>query len=141
MAIPDDGQVIACDVSKEFTDIGKPFWNAAQVANKIDLRLQPALLTLQELLQAGQAGTFDFAFIDADKTNYDQYYEYCLQLVKPNGLIAIDNVLWSGRVLDSNANDEYTVALRNLNAKIKQDKRVDAAMASIADGVFFVRKL
>jgi predicted O-methyltransferase YrrM len=140
LAIPDDGKVIACDVSEEWTNIGKKYWKEACVDHKIDLRLGPGTETLDELLKA-EAGTYDYAFIDADKPNYDAYYERLLKLVRKGGLIAIDNVLWSGKVVDESVTDEETVALRNLNRKIKDDKRVEIAMTTIADGVTFCRVL
>ena len=133
-ALPPDGRVVACDVSEEWTAIGRPFWDRAGVADKIDLRLRPALETLDALLAAGEAGAFDFAFIDADKANYDAYYERCLQLLRPGGVVGIDNVLWGGRVADPIAADEDTRAIRALNAKIRGDARVDSAMLPIGDG-------
>jgi len=134
-ALPADGQLIACDVSAEWTAIGKPFWERAGVANKIDLRLRPALETLDELIADGQAGSFDFAFIDADKTNYDGYYERCLTLLRPGGLIGIDNVLWGGRVADDAVSDDDTLAIRALNAKVHDDSRVTACTLPIGDGL------
>ena len=134
-ALPDDGQLIACDVSEEWTAIGRPFWERAGVAHKIDLRLKPAVDTLDELIDAGEAGSFDFAFIDADKANYDAYYERCLILLRRGGVIGIDNVLWGGRVADERAQDEDTRAIRALNLKVNADERVDAAMLPIGDGL------
>ncbi|MEL6310603.1 MAG: class I SAM-dependent methyltransferase, partial [Chloroflexota bacterium] len=134
------GQVIACDVSEEWTNMGRPYWEAADVADKIDLRIAPATETLQTLLDDGQAGQFDFAFIDADKNNYDTYYEQCLQLLRPGGLIAIDNVLWSGRVADDTYQDDDTRALHALNVKLHTDERVDLSMLSIGDGLTLVVK-
>jgi predicted O-methyltransferase YrrM len=140
MALPEDGKLVACDVSKEWTDVGRRHWEMAGVAHKIDLRLAPALDTLAALVAAGEAGKFDFAFIDADKPAYDGYYERCLELVRPNGLIAIDNVLWSGRVADPAETDENTSALRKLNAKIADDPRVEACLLTVGDGVLLVRR-
>jgi predicted O-methyltransferase YrrM len=140
MALPPEGKLIACDVSDEWTSIGRPFWEEAGVAGKIDLRLAPAVETLDALLAQGQAGSFDFAFIDADKSNYDAYYERLLQLLRPGGLIAIDNVLWGGRVIDPEAQDEDTVALRALNQKIHGDQRVTVSMVPIGDGLTLARK-
>ena len=134
-ALPDDGQLIACDVSEEWTAIGRPFWERAGVAHKIDLRLKPAVDTLDEMIDAGEAGSFDFAFIDADKANYDAYYERCLTLLRRGGVIGIDNVLWGGRVADERAQDEDTRAIRALNLKVNDDHRVDAAMLPIGDGL------
>ncbi|HLK55120.1 MAG TPA: class I SAM-dependent methyltransferase, partial [Chthonomonadaceae bacterium] len=132
--------LIACDVSEEWTSIGRRYWQEAGVAGKIDLRIGPALDTLDGLLAGGQAGTFDFVFIDADKPNYDGYYERALQLLRPNGLIAIDNTLWSGRVADEAAQDESTVALRALNAKIHDDDRVTLSVLPIGDGLTLALK-
>ncbi|MEH2087920.1 class I SAM-dependent methyltransferase [Nostoc sp.] len=135
LALPADGKIIACDVSEEFTAIARRYWQEAGVANKIDLRLAPALETLDRLLATGQAETFDFAFIDADKENYDGYYERSLQLVRPGGLIAIDNVLWSGQVADEQNQDESTQAIRALNEKLHHDERVTLSLVPIADGL------
>lgn len=134
-ALPLEGRVIACDVSEEWTRVGRPFWERAGVAEKIDLRLKPAVETLAELIEAGEAGTFDFAFIDADKGNYGTYYEHCLTLLRPGGVIGIDNVLWGGRVADDAATDEDTVAIRALNARVHADARVDACLLPIGDGL------
>ena len=134
-ALPDDGELIACDVSEEWTSIGKTFWARAGVAGKIDLRLRPALETLDALVADGEQGRFDFAFIDADKANYSTYYERCLKLLRPGGVVAIDNVLWNGRVVDADAQDDDTVAIRALNARIRSDQRVHAAMLPIGDGL------
>ena len=139
-ALPDDGQLIACDVSEEWTAIGRPFWERAGVAHKIDLRLKPAVDTLDELIAAGEADSFDFAFIDADKANYDAYYERCLTLLRRGGVIGIDNVLWGGRVADERARDEDTRAIRALNLKVNADERVDAAMLPIGDGLTLAGK-
>lgn len=135
LALPADGKITACDVSEEFTAIARRYWALAGVAHKIDLRLAPAMQTLDGLLADGQAGTFDFAFIDADKENYDGYYERSLQLVRPGGLIAIDNVLWHGRVIDNDAQDADTLAIRALNEKLHHDERVTLSMLSISDGL------
>ena len=135
LALPADGKIIACDVSEEFTAIARRYWLEAGVADKIDLRLAPALETLDRLLATGQAETFDFAFIDADKENYDGYYERSLQLVRPGGLIAIDNVLWSGQVADDQNQDESTQAIRALNEKLHHDERVTLSLVPIADGL------
>jgi predicted O-methyltransferase YrrM len=140
LALPADGQIMACDVSDEYTSIARRYWKEAGVDHKIDLHLRPALETLQELLSAGHRGTFDFAFIDADKTNYDGYYEGALELLRPGGLIMIDNVLWSGAVADPSQNDPDTVALRALNKKLHTDSRVALSMLSLGDGVTLALK-
>ena len=134
-ALPDDGCLIACDVSEEWTAVGRPFWERAGVADKIDLRLKPAVETLDELIAAGESESFDFAFIDADKANYDAYYERCLTLLRRGGVIGIDNVLWGGRVADERVRDDDTRAIRALNAKVNADDRVDATMLPIGDGL------
>jgi len=139
-ALPDDGKLIACDVSDEWTSIGRLYWEEAGVAHKIDLRIAPALETLDGLLAEGQAGTFDFVFIDADKPNYESYYERALTLLRPNGLIGIDNVLWGGRVADPSVTDESTLAIRALNAKLAADKRIDLCMVPIGDGLTLALK-
>jgi caffeoyl-CoA O-methyltransferase len=140
LALPPNGRVIACDVSEEWTSIGRRYWQEAGVASKIDLRLAPASQTLKGLLADGRAGTFDFAFIDADKENYDDYYELSLQLLRPAGLIAIDNVIWSGRVFDPAQRDADTTALRRLNNKLHGDERVTLSMLPIGDGVTLALK-
>ena len=139
LAQPDGGRITCCDVSREWTDIARRAWADAGVDDRIDLRLGPAVATLDELLGAGEAGSYDLAFIDADKASYDDYYERCLQLARSGGLIAIDNVLWSGRVADPAADDADTNAIRSLNAKIAADERVEIAMVPIADGVTLAR--
>ena len=139
-ALPEDGRVVACDVSEEWTAIGRRYWQEAGVAHKIDLRLAPGTETLESLMKAGEAGTFDFAFIDADKENYEAYYEYALKLVRPGGLIGIDNTLWSGAVADPSDQDSSTVAIRAVNAKVHADERVDAVLVPIGDGLMLARK-
>jgi caffeoyl-CoA O-methyltransferase len=140
LALPLNGKIVACDVSEEYTAMARRYWEAAGVADKIDLRLAPALETLDELLAAGLAGTFDFAFIDADKRNYEGYYERSLQLIRPGGLIAIDNVLWSGRVAEPQAQDNQTQVIRALNEKLHHDKRITLSMVPIADGLTLALK-
>lgn len=135
LALPDDGRIIACDINEEWTSIARRYWREAEVQHKIDLRLAPALKTLDSLIAMGQGGSFDFAFIDADKSNYDNYYERALVLLRPGGLIAIDNVLWSGRVIDPNTNDPDTVAIRGLNEKLRTDDRVWLSMLAVHDGL------
>lgn len=139
LALPEDGRIMACDVSEEFTAVGKEFWQRAGVAGKIDLRIAPAVQTLTELAGAGGA-PFDFAYVDADKTSYDEYYELVLKLLRPGGVIAIDNVLWGGSVADPKDNDADTAALRALNAKIGRDERVDESLLTIGDGLLVLRK-
>ena len=139
LAMPADGRMVCCDVSREYTDVARRTWSAAGVADRIELHLRPALETLDALLADGAAGTFDLAFIDADKGNYAGYYERALRLVRAGGLIAIDNVLWSGRVIDAGDNDQDTLAIRALNEAIAADERVDVAMVPIADGVTVAR--
>jgi predicted O-methyltransferase YrrM len=139
-ALPEDGKVIACDINKEWTAIGQRYWKEAGVADRIDLRLGPAVDTLKALLASGGAGSFDFAFIDADKSSYDTYYELCLQLIRPNGLIAVDNVLWSGAVVNDKKRDADTDALRALNHKILDDARVDSVLLTVGDGLTLARK-
>lgn len=135
LALPDDGRILACDISAEWTAVARRYWQQAGQEHKIDLRLAPALDTLDGLLKAGQAASFDLAFIDADKQNYDGYYERALALVRPGGLIAIDNVLWGGAVADPTYQDAETVAIRTLNAKLREDDRIALAMVPIGDGV------
>jgi len=139
-ALPARGKLIACDISKEYTSVGRPYWERAGVAGKIDLRLGPALGTLRSLLAEGAAGSFDFAFIDADKKEYDGYYEAILELLRPGGLVAIDNVLWGGAVADSRKRDADTVAIRTLNKKLHGDERVSLSLLPIGDGVTLARK-
>ncbi len=139
-ALPTEGRHVACDVSAEWTSIGMRYWQEAGIAEKIDLRIAPALETLDRLLDAGEAETFDFAFIDADKLSYDAYYERALRLVRPGGLIAIDNVLWGGSVADPSDQDDDTQAIRALNDKIHQDERVEMSLLPLGDGVTLAMK-
>jgi predicted O-methyltransferase YrrM len=140
LALPDDGQIVCCDVSEEWTAVARKYWESAGVTGKIDLRIAPAVETLEQLLADGQEGAFDLAFIDADKTGYDGYYERLLRLVRPGGLIALDNTLWSGKVLDQDADDEDTQALQALNAKLAHDERVTLCLLPVADGVTLARR-
>ena len=141
LALPADGRLLACDISDEYTRIGRPYWEAAGVAHKIDLRLAPALQTLDAELAAGAAGCYDFAFIDADKSGYDAYYERCLELLRPGGLVALDNMLWSGLVARPAApGDADTAALQALNDKLHHDVRVDLALLPVGDGLTLARK-
>lgn len=139
LAMPADGRIVCCDISREFTDVARRTWSAAGVDDRVELRVGPALGTLDDLLQEGASASFDLAFIDADKANYAGYYERALRLVRPGGLIAIDNVLWSGRVADPTDTDADTEAIRALNEAIAVDERVDVAMVPIADGVTLAR--
>jgi caffeoyl-CoA O-methyltransferase len=139
-ALPADGKLIACDISEEFTAVARRYWAKSGIADRIELRLAPALDTLKSLLAGGGAGSFDFAFIDADKTQYDAYYEAILKLLRTGGLITIDNVLWSGAVADDRKRDADTVALRALNEKLKTDKRITLSMLPIGDGLTLARK-
>jgi predicted O-methyltransferase YrrM len=139
LALPANGKVVALDVSKEFTDRARKYWKEAGVESKIDLRLAPGVATLDKMIAEGEA-PFDFAFIDADKSNYDAYYERILKLLRPGGLIALDNMLWSGAVADPKITDADTSALRALNEKIHADQRVDMALVPIGDGVMLARK-
>ncbi len=140
LALPLDGKIIACDISTKYTDIAEKYWRDANVRDKIDLRIGPALDTLQKLIDKGLSNTFDFSFIDADKINYDNYYELSLKLLRPGGLIAIDNVLWSGDVVDERINDIDTESIRSLNKKIYIDKRVDISILPIGDGLTLALK-
>jgi caffeoyl-CoA O-methyltransferase len=141
LALPADGKLIACDVSADWTSIAQRYWQEAGVAGKIDLRLAPALNTLGELVaDPDQHGAFDFAFIDADKNNNENYYELCLQLVRPGGLIMIDNVLWAGELLDPDRQDKSTNLIRKLNKKLHADDRVDISVVPIGDGMTLARK-
>lgn len=140
LALPVDGKIVACDVDKKSTAIASRYWQEAEVSHKIDLHLAPALETLDQLITSGQTNSFDFAFIDADKRNYHNYYELCLKLIRPGGLIAIDNVLWFGRVADPNDSDKRTIAIRELNQKLSQDSRVKISLIPIADGLTLALK-
>jgi caffeoyl-CoA O-methyltransferase len=139
LALPEDGRVLACDVSREYTDIARTYWRKAGIEHKIDLRLAPALDTLDALIAQNESGNFDFAFIDADKTGYDGYYERCLTLLRNGGLIVVDNVLWGGSVV-RDAEDADTVALQAFNRKLHHDERVDLSLLPIADGLTLTRK-
>ncbi|MCU0235319.1 MAG: class I SAM-dependent methyltransferase [Thermoanaerobaculales bacterium] len=140
LALPDDGRILACDVSERWTAVARRYWAAAGVGHKIELRLATAMDTLERLRESGAAGRFDFAFIDADKENYVGYYERVLELLRPGGLIAIDNTLWSGRVADPENAEADTVALRHFNEHLHRDERVDLSLVPIGDGLTLVRK-
>ena len=140
LALPTDGRLLACDVSETFTAIARRYWQEAGVSGKIELKLAPALETLDARLKAGEAGAYDFAFIDADKTNYTGYYERILKLLRPGGLVAVDNVLWSGRVLDAGDKSEDTAAIRAFNEMLHVDERVDLSLLPVGDGLTLARK-
>ena len=140
LALPPDGEIVACDINKEWTSTAQKYWQEAGVAHKIKLHVAPALETLTNLIEKGQEDSFDFAFIDADKESYEQYYECSLKLVRQGGLIAIDNVLWGGRVIDESIQDAETRAIRRLNKKLHSDSRVDISLVPIGDGLTLLRK-
>ncbi len=139
LALPENGYILACDVSEEYTTVARRYWKAAGVAGKIDLRIGPALETLAALSEAG-VEPFDLAFIDADKANVDAYYEKALELVRPGGFVLVDNVLWDGAVLDPDSSDVQTRALRALSRKAGRDERVDAALVPVCDGLLIALK-
>lgn len=139
-ALPEDGYLLCCDVDDHWTSIAKRYWQRAKVDHKIELKLAPAKDTLDALLNNGQHNSFDLAFIDADKESYDNYYEQCLALIRPNGLILLDNMLWDGKVADKSVNDANTKAIRALNKKLLSDTRVDVSLIAVADGISLVRK-
>lgn len=141
LALPSNGRLIACDINPEYTAIGKRYWQEAGVANKIDLRIAPALETLDTLISEKQHGTFDFVFIDADKINYSDYYERALILCRQGGLMAVDNVLWFGSVIDSQKQDKDTMAIRAFNKKLQDDPRIHLSLVPIGDGLTLARKL
>lgn len=140
LALPEDGQIVACDISEEFTSRAKPYWQEAGVAGKIDLRLGPALETLDALIADGESGAFDFAFIDADKVNYQGYFQRALDLIRRGGLILVDNVLWSGAVVDPARDDEDTEAIRAFNQARAGDPRISLSLVPIGDGLTLARK-
>lgn len=139
LALPEDGQLITCDINTEWTSKAHPYWREAKQEKKIELRLGPALTTLQNLLTEGHAHSFDFIFIDADKTNYVNYYECALQLISPCGIIAIDNIFWDGNVINKEDTSGQTREIKRLNEIIKQDNRVDVSLLAIADGLFLIK--
>jgi predicted O-methyltransferase YrrM len=140
LALPEDGYLVACDISEEYTTIARRHWEAAGVAQKIDLRIAPATETLEQLIQAGESETFDFAFIDADKGNYGNYYDLAFQLLRPGGLMVIDNVLWSGRVVEAQSTDKIVQTIRTFNEKVALDDRVQVSILPIGDGLTLARK-
>ncbi|MDY6920425.1 MAG: class I SAM-dependent methyltransferase [Pseudomonadota bacterium] len=139
-ALPQDGSMLCCDIDEDWTAIARRYWREAGVAHKIELILAPALDTLEERRRRGEEGRYDLAFIDADKENYDAYYEHCLALVRPGGLILLDNTLWSGQVADSSSEAPDTRALQALNRKLKDDERIDLSLLTVADGLTLARK-
>ncbi len=141
LALPPDGKLIACDISEEWTSIARRHWEKAGVASRIDLRLAPALGTLDSLIAAGESGTYDFAFIDADKGRYMAYYERCLTLLRKGAMIVVDNTLWSGTVADPSVQDEDTQAIRAFNETVHRDSRVAVSLLPIGDGVTLALKL
>ncbi len=140
IALPAEGRVVACDVDEAAVAIARTYWEKANVAHKIDLRLAPAIDTLDALVASGESGTFDFAFIDADKSNYDSYYEKSLLLLRPGGLIAVDNALWYGRVADPSVQDNRTKRIRALNEKARDDERVAMSLLPVGDGLLLAVK-
>jgi caffeoyl-CoA O-methyltransferase len=140
LALPEDGKLLACDTNPEWTKMAQQAWEEAGIAHKIELRLAPATETLSALLEQGKAGSFDMSFIDADKKNYDDYYELCLKLLRNGGLLLVDNVLWGGAVVDPEIQDENTVAIRALNEKMLRDERITFSMLPIGDGLSLARK-
>lgn len=140
LALPDDGRLVCCDISEEWTDVARRYWADAGVADKVDLRIAPATETLDAMIAAGEEASYDFAFVDADKTGYAGYYERLLTLLRPGGLIAIDNVLWSGQVADESFTDADTSALRALNAALATDERVSVVLLPVGDGLTLARK-
>lgn len=141
LALPDDGKLVACDISEEYTKIGIPFWERAGVADKIDLRIAPATETLDAMIAAGETGAYDFAFIDADKPGYPDYFDRCLTLMRIGGVIAVDNIFMGGGVADPDADSDNVVAMRNFNALIKDDNRVELSLIPIGDGLTLARKV
>lgn len=140
LALPRDGRLLACDVSEEFTSVARRYWKEAEVEAKIELKLAPALETLDARIKAGEGGTYDLAFIDADKSNYSGYYERILQLLRPGGLVLVDNVLWSGAVIDKEDKTEDTAAIRAFNETLRKDGRVELSMLPVGDGLTLALK-
>ncbi len=140
LAMPADGRIVCCDVSKEWTSVARRYWAEAGVGDRVDLRLAPALETLDELLAGGAAGTFDFAFIDASKREYPDYHERILRLLRPGGLAVYDNVFWGGEVVDETGKDPDLLGVRRLNDRLLRDERVEISMIPVADGLTLVRK-
>ena len=141
LTLPEDGKVISCDINDEYANLGRPYWEQAGVANKIDFRLKPATETLQELIDNGETGTFDVVFIDADKENYVNYFELGIQLLKQGGLVVVDNALWSGSVADTSDQRGSTIAIRRLNDVMLKDSRIDFVLLQVSDGIGIGQKL
>jgi predicted O-methyltransferase YrrM len=141
LVLPADGHIVACDVSEKWTAIARKYWAKAGVADRIDLRIAPALATLDGLIASRKSGSFDFAFIDADKTNYLGYYERALTLVRRGGLIAVDNTLWGGQVIDKKAKSDDTQAIRQFNDRLRDDLRIHLSLLPIGDGLTLALKL
>jgi predicted O-methyltransferase YrrM len=139
LALPPDGRIVACDVSEEYTSVARRYWEQAGIADKIDLHLAPALETVERLI-AGNAEPFDMAFIDADKENVSKYFDACIALVRPGGLILVDNVLWDGKVVNPSINDADTCALRNVSVRAAHDDRVEVSLVPVCDGILIARK-
>ena len=140
LALPEGGRIVTCDLSDEYTRVARRYWAEAGIARRVDLRIAPAIQTLDGLIAEGSRESFDFAFIDADKENYEGYFERCLALVRPGGLIAADNVLWNGKVADPDVHDEDTQAIRNFNARLHGDERVSLSLVPIGDGLTLARR-
>jgi len=140
LSLPHDGKIVTCDVSERWTSVARRFWEEAGVLDKVHLKLRPALETLDTMLAAGEQDSFDLVFIDADKVNYDGYYEACLELIRPGGLICVDNTLWGGSVIDLAKHDADTEAIRVFNVKLKEDDRIELSMLPIADGLTLALK-
>lgn len=141
LALPDDGELVCCEISQKYADIAAGYWREAEVENKISCQIGSASNTLQSLIEEGEVGQFDFMYIDADKEGYDRYYELGLQLVRAGGMIILDNMLWGGKVASREAQDDATLAIKNLNEKIHADTRVKSVLTTIGDGTIFARKL
>ncbi len=141
LAMGDDARLVCCDSSEEWTAVARSYWQRAGVAHKVELRLGPALETLERMVSNGERGSFDFAFVDADKTGYRDYYERCLELLRPGGLVVFDNMLWEGKVADPRARDEDTQAIREMNELVSRDPRVASSLLQVGDGVLLAMKL
>lgn len=141
LALPEDGKVIACDINEEFANLGRPYWDRGGVLEKIDLRIAPATETLQELIDAGEGGTFDVMFIDADKPNYPRYFELGMKLLRVGGIFMVDNALWGGQVADPTVQDKNTMGIREINYLMRDDPGVDYLLLHICDGVALAQKI
>lgn len=141
LALPADGRIVACDISEDYTAVGEPFWKDAGVRGKIDLRIAPATETLDAMITAGETGDYDFAFIDADKPGYPEYFERCLSLLRVGGVIAVDNIFMDGNAADPDTTSENAQAMRKFNAMLKDDTRVELSLIPIGDGLTLARKV